>query len=299
MPARLTHHQQQGLKLRNEEIYAAVACDVLGARWRRVDAPGGPPGMRDFDLVFPDGHTDALEVCTFTEGDAEAQESAFDGNRRLVTWTVSRVWWVYVPPRGLDIRDFISGRTWSRIETAVAALDDHGYERFNHAEAWSLVFRPGTPPAVAAAAKDLVDIGVQFASSLEVREEGVPYIELMVTSAGYIDPGRVNAAVEDRADPGNMAKLRAATTATARHLFVPITLRAPLTFGATRHMLGTPPPNVPSDLARVWVMGSPDHDVLFVEPPGPWQSAPFSPRAHSHPEEWELSYSPAPPTPAA
>jgi hypothetical protein len=35
-----------------------------------------------------------------------------------------------------------------------------------------------------------MDIGVQFASSLAVREEGLPFIELKVKSAGYIDPAR-------------------------------------------------------------------------------------------------------------
>lgn len=243
--------------------------------------------MRDFDLVFPDTHTEALEVCTFTEEDAEAQDRALDGNRRLVTWAVSRVWWLYVPPSGLHIGGLLSGRTWSRIESAISALESHGLERFNHAESWSLVFRPGTPPVVVAAVKDLVDIGVRFASSLDVREEGVPYIEIFVTSGGYVDPGTINAAVEGRADTGNMEKLRGATGATACHLFVPITLQAPMTFAATRHVLGTAPPNVPSGLTRVWVMGSPDQDVLFVQPPGVWESAPFNPRALIHLEEWE------------
>lgn len=219
MKNNLTHAQQQILKRRNEELYAAVAADVLGARWRRVDnVPGAPPGTRDFDLIFPDGHTEALEVCAYTEPDAEAQESALAGNRRRVTWAVSRVWWVYMPPSGLNLADLLSGRTWNRIEQAVAALDTHGYEDFNHGMAWSLVFWPG-PPEVADAAKTLMDVGVQFASSLAVREEGVPFIELYVTSAGYVDPSVVNAAVENRADPGNMKKLRAATAATARHLF--------------------------------------------------------------------------------
>jgi hypothetical protein len=45
-----------------------------------------------------------------------------------------------------------------------------------------------------------------------------------------------------------MKKLRAATSATARHLFVPITLRAPMTFGATRHVLGTVAPTVLSSV---------------------------------------------------
>lgn len=60
-----------------------------------------------------------------------------------------------------------------------------------------------------------------------------------------------------------------------------------MTFSATRHVLGTVPPNVPSDLTRVWVMGSPDGDVLYVEPPGVWESAPFNPRALTHFHEWE------------
>jgi hypothetical protein len=43
-----------------EKVCAAIACDVLGARWRRIE------DSHDFDIVFPKGRIDYLEVSAFT-----------------------------------------------------------------------------------------------------------------------------------------------------------------------------------------------------------------------------------------
>jgi hypothetical protein len=92
-------------KHRREEVCAAIACDVLGggARWRRFDVRGGPPGRHDFHIEFADGHREALEVSAFTDEPAEAQRTALEGNDRRDSQVLQRAWFVAVPDRGLDV----------------------------------------------------------------------------------------------------------------------------------------------------------------------------------------------------
>jgi len=83
---------------------------------------------------LPDRHVEALEICTFTSSAAEAQDSALDGDRRRVTSAVSRTWWVYVGPTSLNLGEFLSGRTWDRLEAAIGVLDANGLDGFNQGE---------------------------------------------------------------------------------------------------------------------------------------------------------------------
>jgi hypothetical protein len=110
---------------------------------------------------------------------------------------------------------------------------------------------------------------------------------LRTSSGGAVDPASVNRAVEDRAsEPGNVRKLRAATHATARHIFVPIYFGAPLTFVAVHHMPLSSTPALPPEVTRAWVLGG-ANGIVFVEPPGTWQRVPFSPLAPSNPSNWQ------------
>jgi hypothetical protein len=69
--SRAEHEAEQE---RRQNVCAAIVCSVLGgALWRAVDIRGGPPGRHDYDLHFDDGHVEALEVCAFTDEEAEAQ----------------------------------------------------------------------------------------------------------------------------------------------------------------------------------------------------------------------------------
>jgi hypothetical protein len=113
-------------------------------------------------------------------------------------------------------------------------------------------------------------MGIQHSSSLPPPPGVSPSIELQVTTGGAVDPESVNRAVENRAmEPGNVAKLRAAPHATARHIFVPIYFGAPMTFSAVRHVV---------------VGGA--NGVLFVEPPDDWRRMAYDPLATSDPDRW-------------
>src|SRR5215203_4682821 len=46
----------------DEDRRAALAAFSLGALAERVDVPGAGDNLRDFDLVFDDGHREPLEI---------------------------------------------------------------------------------------------------------------------------------------------------------------------------------------------------------------------------------------------
>jgi len=289
MPPRPSLAQRRAEKERRESVCAAIVCDVLGngARWRRRDLPGGQPGLHDFDLEFSNGHCEALEVCAFTEGEAEAQRDALDGTKLLESQVLGRYWFVAIPDRGLDLGALHAGSFLPRIEAQLVVLEGHGRFEFDRADQWTLMLTRGRNDPVVEASRVLAEMRIQRASSLPPPSGCPPTIELQVSTGGAVDPQSVNRAVEDRAtESGNVSKLRAATHATAGHIFVPIYFGAPMTFMAVRHVELSSTPTLPPEVTRAWVIGG-SNGVLFVEPPDSWKSVPYSPLATSNPENWQ------------
>src|SRR2546423_3336016 len=83
------HREEQGAV---EHRAAAAAAFVLGAKAQRRDT-GRRNGMRDFDLVFDDGHCEPLEVTQHAHEPtrqtfARLREGAFDANELDHVWMV-------------------------------------------------------------------------------------------------------------------------------------------------------------------------------------------------------------------
>ena len=212
-------------KQRRENVCAAIACSVLGggAVWRRLDVRGGPPGKHDHDLEFEDGHVEALEVCAFTKGGAEAQGSALEGRKIRDSKVLARCWSVGIPDRGLDLRSLHDDSFFFRLEELLGVYEAHGRFTVSPRDAWTLIGELGLRDhPLIDAANELTAMGIKESAAYP-PESASPAIELHVTTGVHVDPESVNRAVEARAtERGNVRKLGAATHATATHLFVPI-----------------------------------------------------------------------------
>jgi hypothetical protein len=284
----VSRDEREAEKERRENVCAAIACSVLGggAVWRRWDIRGGPQGRHDFDLHFTDRHVEALEVCAFTEGEAEAQREALATRKRRESEVLDRYWLVGIPDRGLDLGRRDDDSFVSRVEELLAVYEAHDRFTFDPTDPWRLIAEVGREHALVGAANALARMGIKHSGSF-VPPEGPPMIELQVTTGLALDTESVNRAIENRAmDEGNLKKLRAATEATARHLFVPIYPRAPMEFWAVEHVVLSSTPTLPPEVTRAWVVGA-ANGVLYVEPPGEWQRVSFDPLATSEPHRWE------------
>jgi hypothetical protein len=229
-----------------------------------------------------------LEVCAFTEEEAEAQREALKGRKLRESQVLDRYWLVGIPDRGLDLGPRDDESFVLRLEENLAVYEAHGRFTFDPADLWKLMRELGRDHPLVNAAKALAGLGIKHSGSL-VPPEGPPMIELQVTTGTHVDPESVNRAVEDRAtDPGNVAKLRAATHATAHHVFVPIYAGAPMEFWAADFVEPSSTPTLPPEVTRAWVVGA-TNGVLYVEPPGDWQRVPYDPLTTSDPCRWQAS----------
>jgi hypothetical protein len=281
--------QQQAEKERRESVCAAIVCDVIGngARWRRRDVPGGPPGLHDFDIEFPDGDVEALEVCAFTEGAAEAQRDALEMGDALDSQRLITRWSLSVPHVGVSVREARARRLLPALEAQLEVLEGHHEYLFVDGNHYVLLAQLGPTHPVVQASKALIEMGVRDGSGRPLGPGEAPGLDLRTSAGGVVDPESVNRAVEDRAgEAGNVRKLSAATHATSRHIFVPIYFGAPLTFAAVHHMSLTSTPTLPSVVTRAWVLGG-ANGVVFVEPPATWQRVSFNSLAASNPANWE------------
>jgi hypothetical protein len=284
----MSREEREAEKDHRENVCAAIACSVLGggAVWERWDVRGGPQGRHDFNLHFDDRHVEALEVCAYTEGEAEAQREALKGRKLRESTVLTRYWLVGIPDRGLELGRRDDDSFVSRVEELLAVYEARGRFTFDPFDWWSLSAEFGRDHPLVMAAKELASMGIKHSGSF-VPPEGPPMIELQVTTGLALDPESVNRAVEDRtSDEGNLKKLRAATDATAWHIFVPIYPRAPMEFWAAEHVDLSSTPKLPPEVTRAWVVGA-TTGVLYVGPSGDWQRVPFDLLAVSDPRRWE------------
>jgi hypothetical protein len=83
-----------------EEWSAAAVAFVLGARARPIDVPGGQPGLRDFDLVFPDCTIEPLEVTSNAHAPSRQTSARAEYHSSQPT-TLTRTWLLSLP-RGTE-----------------------------------------------------------------------------------------------------------------------------------------------------------------------------------------------------
>jgi hypothetical protein len=259
----------------------AIACDVLGAgaRWDRRDKEGAR-NTRDFDLVFPDGRYEALEVWTFTDPVAEAGRAARVDNDVLPSKLLSRTWFVTAPVDA-QVKGLLAA-----VEPALRALERRGRTEFERDDYWRLQLEFGSDDELREAAATLAERRVHSARSYASADYEQPTIHLFAPTGGVLDPQDINRAVEDAAwKRDNLRKLAAAEGAAARHLFVPIRMRATLAFAAAVH--GPPPtaPNLPSETTRAWAFAI-RPQVMWVEPNSGWQIAAFDRLTLDAPDGW-------------
>jgi hypothetical protein len=182
-----------------------------------------------------------------------------------------------------------SGSPSSLLEDQLVILETHGLNEFVDGDHYVLLARFGKGDPVVEASKTLITSGIRDGYPRPPVAGEARGLELRTSWGGPVDPESVARAVEDRAsERGNVKKLRAATHATARHIFVPIYFGAPMEFTAVMHMPLSHVPTLPPEVTRAWVLG-PNGALLYVEPAKDWQRARFDSLALSTPEAWEAA----------
>jgi hypothetical protein len=212
---------------------------------------------------------------------------ALKGRKLRDSVVLTRYWLVGIPERGLDLGARADDSFFNRVEALLAVYEAHGRFRFDPNDQWMLIGEVGRGHPLVDAATELAAMGIKLSSSLVPQPGMSPAMELQVTRGIHVDRESVNWAVEDRAnDAGNLAKLRDATHATARHLFVPMYPAALMEFWAVEYIEPASTPVLPPEVTRAWVVGG-ANDVLYVEPPNDWDRVPYDSRAMSDPERWK------------
>jgi hypothetical protein len=270
-------HGATVLCLTKEEIEnwaAACAAEALSASevCRRDDGKSGQQ-VRDFDLVFADGHAEPLEVTVHAET-AILQGKDRIEKRRCLTANIARVWSVGVPyvkasPAGESVAYDVR-----RCERELPGI----IERLEHAGVFDLDadsarwLGPCQDEALC-----LLQLGIRRVASYLPTDPGdKPMIVLRGSSGGAVHAGEITAAVEqEAADRGNQDKLAVCKDSLRRHLFVVLTLSSDdHAFWALLKILEDkmdlpPQPTLPDAITTVWAgIGS---GAVFVTPPEAWQ----------------------------
>ena len=250
-----------------EEWAAAAAAFACGARARPIDVPGGPSGLRDFDLVFPDCTVEPLEVTSNTHAPSR-QTSARAAQRSSHPTTLTRTWLLSLPrgtEQAVDVEQVLR-----EVVEPLRVLEAHGTESLNDA----LLLDWASP--VSAASRAVRALGVTSGMSV-APDDGVARLDLAVMYGGAVDIDSVTEAVETVASrDDNRKKLREPPVATSRHLFVLLDWSGGSASWAAQDAIEheTMPrmPKLPDPITTVWVPASPG-SVLYVSPLEPWQKA--------------------------
>jgi hypothetical protein len=252
-----------------------VVAELGAARWELRDTGKLGIQMRDYDVIFADGHCEPLEVTTDADRNVLNTMARMEGNHRIAH-SGERVWSVAVPntstdaagkKRAFDLQAFIA-----LLIPLVERLESGGYEQFDTAV---LAWDRRSPYQKEAHA--LLTLGVNFGFSYMPSDlEDEPCIWLGVGGGGAFGSNGITTEIERvAADQGNQAKLAACPDAPRRHLFVFITgaseeLVSPAlsrvldgTMELPRH------PVLPEAITTVWA--SMRESGIYVTPPGGWQ----------------------------
>jgi hypothetical protein len=265
--------------VRNAEIEnwaAAYAAQALSAsEVVRLDDGNIGQQVRDFDLVFADGHTEPLEVTVHAETAIVQGQARIRQRDDGLKANIARVWLVSVPY--VEVSPATGERTAYDVRRCERELPGI-IERLEHADVPDLdADRARWTGPCQDEAMRLLQLGIHRMSSyLPSDPDDEPKILLGGSSGGAVQAGEITAAVEEEAaDPGNQAKLAVCKDAPRRHLFVVLTLSSDdHAFWALLSILDgrmelPPEPRLPDAITTVWA-GS-QSGAVFVTPPNPWQ----------------------------
>lgn len=182
-----------------------VVAETGGQEWVLVD-DGSIDGMRDFDVVLPDGSREALEVTTASDARDRMKQDRTMRQTERYPWVPDpghRSWSVTVKPEGVNIKELHQS-----LAGLLAQLDDADIERVG----WPR--RDPQHPAI----DQLRALGVVTAFCL--GEWPSPMISMSPSLGGAFAADDVTEAVQAEInDSGNRRKLRQSGHP-RRHLFV-------------------------------------------------------------------------------
>jgi hypothetical protein len=265
-----------------ENRAAAAASWVLNAKARRCDLGGS--SIRDFDLLFDDGHVEPLEVTAHVAASVRQTWARIEDADQVAP-TLTRVWTVNHPsgvpdPRGDRSQPYDVRRCLTEAEPALAVLEAAGYEQFDAGLVWRVEDSTG-----ADAMHALARLAIDFALSRPPEPGEQPRIQLGAAVGGVVTADLVAHGVEqEAADPGNQAKLATPSEARRRHLFVVFDGSSGPTFSAAAHGMIGRLPNLPAPITTAWAAGS--SQVLVATPPGPWETHAIPSEVFEQPERW-------------
>ena len=267
---------QQLEKERREDVSAAVVSSVVGARFRRRDVGGRQ--VHDFDLEFPDGAVEALEICTLTDGTVREQWQILDGLDEVATqltsaWTISIV-------RGARVKLLPK-----KVEPHLATLERHDLWSFDAADHYRLGTRDASADLIAASAA-LIELGVIDAVRVALSP-GEPARVVIAAGTGGATTGAVISRVVQQvaSKRDNRLKLQAATQARRRHILVPIDPSAGAVWSVARDAAGREPPRLPSGVTVAWVIGA-NGSTFRAELPDAWTAVEVDQRVWDDPAHW-------------
>jgi hypothetical protein len=195
-----------------EEKAREIVEATLGRQLVRRDAPGGPPGLHDFDMVERGRTIGALEVTGLADEQALGLDAAIHRHGEGIdTEMVARRWWIVLdraaeggPIRYTAIKD--------KLPPLVAAIEAEGREVFRAEDAWESV-----------AVKSLFDaLPVEMGTSW--NDDKQPRILFLAPGRSAMVSGEVpHKAIEEAAAGERFAGERRKLSASGlpeRHLFV-------------------------------------------------------------------------------
>jgi hypothetical protein len=251
---------------------AAVVVAALGADRAEQRDMGGEQ-LRDFDIVFSDGHAEPLEVTL------DAQEAVMQTWDRLdraneLDADLSRLWLISPDFYDKDGRASVLDVRAVR-DTLIPALQKLERLAIHECETFRLWFDPSLGPT----AKLLSRYGVHRGSSIEVPPEHdeVSRLHLVSTRGGAVDSSLITGVLEAHAaKPDNQAKLAACSEAARRHLHVGLTSAgdaAGMPWWALNDILERggempPIPVLPEAITTMWA--GTGTGAIYVTPPAEW-----------------------------
>jgi hypothetical protein len=257
-----------------EHDAAELVVEALGAlRAEPRDTRGGEQ-MRDFDIVFDDGHEEPLEITLDAQGAVVQTWERLDRANELEA-DLERYWSLSPKFYDKDGRGFVLDVNAVRA-VLIPFLQE--LERLEIFEFWT--WKLWGHPSLGPAARQLSSYGVEFGSSIEVPPEHseVPRLHLAAIRGGAVGPSLITNAVEAQAAKAdNQAKLAASPDAARRrHLYVGLTSAGEpegLAWWALLDVLERggempPIPALPEPITTVWA--GTGTGAIWVTPPDPW-----------------------------
>lgn len=267
---------ERAAKRHEEDVCAAIVASDADARFERRDAGGGQQ-LHDFDLIFPDGSVEALEVCSFTDPVVRAQWTAV-GALDVTAPTLASSWTV-APAAGVRVK-----RLPKQAEPHLAVFERHGRQRFVAGDHFTLA-RGGAPDLVAAATA-LARLGIRDAS-VTVTEPGESSRVIIAAGVGGVGSRMLINGVVERvaAAEDNQKKLAQAVGARRRHLFIPVDVTGGPAFTVVREQPPATAPRMPTAVDVAWVTGA-NGRTLAVERGGAWRVVAVDPKVWDNPHVW-------------